>query len=341
MDVDKAFNRIELAMNDREKTAFTVDNQLFQFNVMPFGSKNAPPTFQRLMDRILLGLTWKTCLCYMDDIIIFSKSFTQHIIDVEKIIKICSNANLLLKPSKCIIADNKVDYLGFSFTTKGMTITKNKLEAITSKPPPKSGKNLYSFLCGVQYYCRLIPRWGELTNQLYKMCESKKKFVWDEKNLNSYEQLKKSLVTAPILAYPDFNKPFIMKTDASSTAIGGFLAQNFELIRPISFASRKLNETERKYTVSERELLAIVYCHSQFSCYIYGRHVECFTDHKPLVTMRRLKRPFDPLGRLFHKLEGADITLKHISGRDNFLPDFMSRVHESDTPTITAHQINI
>ena len=137
-----------------------------------------------------------------------------------------------------------------------------------------------------------------------------------------FENLKVILTTAPILAFPNYSIPFILQTDASKVAISGVLLQSSEnLIRPIAFASRKLSKTECNYTVSEKELLAIVYSYEQFLSYVYGRKIKIFTDHEPLVTMSKLKKPGGRLGRLFFRLVGVEYEIHHISGIGKSLPD--------------------
>ena len=135
LDVDRAFWQIGLKEADKCKTAFIVDGKLYEFNVMPFGSMNAPSTFQRLMDKVLSGLTWKQCLVYIDDILIFSKTFEQHLKDVDDVLSRIIDAGLKLKPSKCTFADDEVDYLGFKISGEGIqmqTLQKNKQNKVVA-----------------------------------------------------------------------------------------------------------------------------------------------------------------------------------------------------------------
>ena len=150
-----------------------MDGKLFEFNVMPFGSMNASSTFQRLMDRVLRGLTWKQCLVYVDDVLIFSSTFEKHLIDIDEVLSRFKFAGLKLKPTKCTFADNEVEYLGFRITDKGLAASNSKIEAIMKITPPATTKNLFSFLCSVNYYRTLIPNYGRITSELYKMCEGK------------------------------------------------------------------------------------------------------------------------------------------------------------------------
>lgn len=331
-DLDRAFWQIGLAEEDKEKFAFVMDSKLYEPNVMPFGSMNAPSTFQRLVDRVLNGLTWKQCLVYLDDILIFSKTFEEHLCHIHECLSRFKFAGLMLKPSKCNFAKAEVNYLGFKITEEGIRASDKKLEAMANQIPPPITKNLFNFLCSITYYRQCVPRYGDLTYLLYKMCEEKKRLcVWTSEALKCFSILKQAFITAPILAFPDFTKPFFIHTDASDIGISAVLLQMFELLRPISFSGRKLTWTEGRYSAAEREMLGVVEGYDTNYHIVYGRHIEFYTDHKPLVTMQKLKRPSGRLGRLFHRLAGVDYNLNYIPGSQNYLADFLSRSFDPDT----------
>ena len=291
LDVDRAFWQVGLREEDKCKTAFVMDGNLFEFNVMPFGSMNAPSTFQRLVDRILRGLTWKQCLVYIDDVLIFSKSFDDHLRHIDEVLSRFIFAGLKLKPAKCAFAEHEVEYLGYKFSDRGVQPTTTKIEAIMQIKPPDTTKKLFSFLCSINYYRSLIPNYGRITAELYKMCEGRThKCIWSALTLKHFASLKHAFITAPILSFPNFEKQFFIQTDASNNAIGAVLLQMFNnLYKPIAFASRKLTETEKRYSATERELLGIIYAYDQFYSHIYGRKILFYTDHEPLVTMGKLK----------------------------------------------------
>ena len=340
IDIDRAFWQVGVAEEDKEKTAFVMDGKLFEFNVMPFGSMNASSTFQRLMDRVLRGLTWKQCLVYVDDVLIFSSSFENHLQDIDEVLSRFKFAGLKLKPTKCTFADNEVEYLGFKITDRGLAASNSKVEAIMKITPPSTTKNLYSFLCSVNYYRTLIPNYGRITSELYKMCEGKSRHCqWSSLLLKNFTDLKQALISAPVLAFPDFSIPFHIQTDASNNAIGAVLLQEVDkLFKPIAFASRKLSETEKRYSATERELLALVYAYDQFYSHVYGRHIKFYTDHEPLSTMNKLKNPLGRLGRLFHRLQDVDYEIIYVPGPENYLPDFLSRSFE---PEIESNYIKL
>ena len=328
LDVDRAFWQIPMKEEDKAKLAFIINGKLYEFNVMPFGSMNAPSTFQRLIDRVLKGLTWRQCLVYIDDVLIFSSNYEQHLKDVDEVLARFEFAGLKLKPSKCIFAASEVEYLGFKISGKGMQITDQKIEKVLNIEPPENNKQLFGFLCSMNYYRHLIPNFGSITAGLYRMSESKgRKCVWTKENIESFETLKQALVTAPILMFPDYKKDFYVQTDASGWALGGVLLQEDDnkILRPVAFCSRKLSETEQRYSTTEREMLAIKYAFSQFKNTIEGRNITFYTDHEPLATMKQLKDPSSRLEKMFQTLVMEKYVIKHIKGDENFLPDFLSR----------------
>jgi hypothetical protein len=331
MDVDRAFWQIAMSEQDKHKFAFRVDGRLYEPNVMPFGSKNAPSTFQRLMDKILRGMTWKQCLVYIDDILVFAKDFDEHCKRLDAVLCRIESAGLKLKPNKCEFGMSQVNYLGFQISNKGLSASKRKVEMLLATEPPKLTKVLNSFMCSINYYRTLIPCYAKLTAALLVLSNSKTKFVtWNEDTLGNFNDLKKALASAPILEFPDFDKQFILQCDASKVSIGGVCLQAHMrdgkmILKPVVFFGRKLTATEQRYSTTEREMLALVYAYQ--ACYhlVYGRKIVFGTDHKPLVTLCKLKRPFDRLGRLLNHLMGVDYVLEYIPGHLNYLADFMSR----------------
>jgi hypothetical protein len=337
MDVDRAFWQIAMAEQDKHKFAFRVDGRLLEPNVMPFGSKNAPSTFQRLMDKVLRGLTWKQCLVYIDDVLVFARSFEEHCERLDAVLGRIQDAGLKLKPGKCEFGTSEVNYLGFQVSDKGVRPSPRKVAYLLATEPPKSTKVLHSFMCSINYYRTLIPCYSRLTANLLAMSNSKSKMVvWSDSSLADFLNLKKALANAPILAFPDFGKTFVLQCDASKDSIGGVLLQlhmvnGRRILKPVMFFGRKLTATEQRYSTTEREMLAIIYGYQSCYHFVYGRKIVFGTDHKPLVTLCKLKRPFDRLGRLLNHLMGVDYTLEFIPGHLNYLADFMSRAVVQDT----------
>jgi hypothetical protein len=340
LDAARGYFQVNLREEDREKTAFVANNQLYEFKRMALGLTNAPSTYSRLMDIVLSGLTYKYCLVYLDDTIIFSNSFDDHYSHIEEILNRFINARIKLKPEKCVFAADSVPYLGFIITTKGISPNSDKVKAIVEMPFPSTAKGMIRFLGAVNFYRDFIPRYSFTASILYKISQSNAKFKSKSKlpaAKEAFEKLKNALVTAPVLAYPDFTLPFIICSDASNVAVGAVLGQLVDnKYKPVMYASRHLTGAESRYSTTERELLAIVWSAKRFNAYIYGRHVKFITDHEPLVTLKTLKEPNGRIGRLFNKIQDIDYTLTYQPGSRNFTADLLSRP-EVEAKTLELH----
>ena len=339
VDAARGYFQVKLKEKDREKTAFVANNKLYQFRVMSLGLANAPSTYSRLMDLVLHGLTYRYCLVYLDDTIIYSRTFEEHLEHLEEIFDRFIKAKLKLKPEKCTFAADEVPYLGFIVTTKGIRPDDRKIKAIQDMPFPNTAKEMIRFLGGVNFYRDFIPKFSFIASILYKMSQNEKKFKAQAKSQDAhqaFDTLKTALMTAPVLAYPDFKLPFTIQCDASNIAVGAVIGQRFERkFRPVMYGSRHLTSAESRYSATERELLAIVWAAKRFNPYIYGRHATFITDHQPLVTMRSLKEPMGRIGRLFNKIQDIDYDLVYQPGASNYTADLLSR------PTVEANSVEL
>ena len=221
----QAIGRWKLKSRIGEKTAFSTPRGHFEFNVMPFGLTNARATFQRLMDCVLAGLTETQCLIYIDDIIVFSRSFLDHLQSLRNIFKALRGAGLKLKPSKCYFAQRDVNFLGHVVSAAGIHPDRAKTEAVSSNPTPKDVKELRQFLGLSNYYHRFVANYSKIAEPLHKLLRRERNFHWDSCCQKAFDTLKQKLVSPPVLALPDFCQQFILYTDASDGAIGGILGQ--------------------------------------------------------------------------------------------------------------------
>ena len=290
LDLASGYWQVEVTEQDKEKTAFSTPNGHFEFNVMPFGLTNAPATFQRLMECVLAGLSGEQCLVYIDDIIIFSESFQEHLNRLVRVLQRLREAGLKLKPKKCQFAMQQVTYLGHVISAHGILPDASKIEAVADYPAPKTAKQLKQFLGLTNYYRRFINHYAAIAEPLHKTLRGRPKhFVWDEHCTQAFNTLKQCLVTPPILALPNFEEPFILYTDASDVAIGGALGQIQNGVEHvIAYWSRQLKPAERKYSTVEREALAAVSAIKDFYPYLYGHTFTLVTDHHPLTSLKNL-----------------------------------------------------
>ncbi|XP_062526266.1 uncharacterized protein LOC134199436 [Bombyx mori] len=326
LDLTSGFHQILIDPLDAPKTAFSVPQGHFQFNRMPFGLKNAPTTFQKLMNNCLSGLQGNRCFVYLDDIVIYSYDLKSHINNLSKVFERIRNYNLKLQPEKCEFLRKEVGYLGHIINEEGVKPNPDKIQAVAKFPTPKSPKDIKSFLGLVSYYRRFIPDFSKLAKPLTSLLKKDTAFNWQNEQQLSFETLKSKLISAPILAYPDFSQPFLLTCDASNYAISAILSQGqIGKDRPIAFASRTLNKAECNYTVTEKECLAVIFGTKIFRPYIYGHHFTVITDHKPLEWLFRCKDPGSRLVRWRLILEEFEYDIKYKKGKLNTNADALSR----------------
>lgn len=327
LDLASGFHQIELHPRDIEKTAFTVDYGHFEYVRMPFGLKNAPSTFQRVMDNVLGELQGNTCLCYMDDIIIFSTSLQEHINSLQKVFERLKQANLKVQLDKSEFLHREIAFLGHIVTGEGVKPNPDKIKAVQNFPIPRTEKQIKSFLGLIGYYRKFIKNFADITKPLTQCLRKDKKITLDDEYLKCFEYCKQLLCNDPILQYPDFEKEFILTTDASNFALGAVLSQGIiGSDKPVCYASRTLTQTEQNYSTIEKELLSIVWSAKYFRPYLFGRKFTIVTDHKPLTWLFSLKEPNSKLVRWRLKLEEYDYTIIYKKGTKNTNADGLSRI---------------
>ena len=341
IDLCSGFHQIQVKEEDISKTAFTVENGHYEHTRLPMGLSNSPSTFSRLMDNIMTGLQGEQCLVYMDDIIVYSSTLEEHLDRLDNVFHRLASCNLKIQPDKCEFLRKEVAYLGHIVTPEGIKPNPAKIEAVTKYPQPKTPREIKQFLGLTGFYRRFLPNYADLVKPLTKLLKKNIKFNFDEKCTNAFERCKILLTTAPILQYPDFEKDFIVSTDASQNAIGAVLSQgelNEDL--PISYASRTLNPAETRYSVIERELLAIVWACKHYRPYLYGRKFILYSDHKPLQWLFHIKDPGSRLVRWRLKLAEYDYEIKYKTGSSNTNADALSRIQINAITQLTRDIIN-
>ncbi len=257
LDLSAGYWQIKLDHSTSEKTAFTTHCGLFEFNRMPFGLCNTPSTFQRLMQKVLAGLEWKCCFVYIDDILVCSKTFEEHIehrLVLERLLK----ANLKLNLKQCSFLRKQVQYLGFIISKEGLAPDPSKTDKVQRYPVPTDVTKLIQFLGLASYYRRFIPGFAKVAKPLHALT---KKGVHYYLCQQSFDQLKKLLCSAPVLAYPQFGPghQFTLETDASLAGLGAVLSQKDKngLLHPVAYASRALHKHEHNYPITELETLLV------------------------------------------------------------------------------------
>jgi len=293
---------------------------------MAFGLKNAPAQYQRIMNEVLQGLD-EFCMVYQDDIVIFSKSFTDHQKHLEKVLSRLRKANITLKKSKCKFGVQETRFLGHIITTEGIKMNPDKVKIAEQFPTPKTRKQLKQFLGVIQFYHHFIAKLGELAGPLYELCSTKRTFRWGSAQEEAFRKLKQAIGVNLVLKYPDFSKPFILRTDASETGVGACLSQKdkYGNEKIISFASKKLNSTLQNYATVEKEAYAIIYALDKFYEYLDGHEFTLETDNQALTYLYKMRNTSQRLTRWAWKINEFSPIINHIKGVDNALADYLSR----------------
>jgi len=339
LDLKSGYWQVAMKERDKHLTAFNAGPLgFYECNRMPFGLVNAPATFQRLMERCMGDLHLRDCLIYLDDVIIFSQNFEEHLERIEAVFIQLSDHNLKLKASKCHFFQREVKYLGHIVSEEGIQTDPEKLEAVKSWPTPKSTKDVRKFLGFTGYYRRFVKGYASIVRPLNDLLvghSSKKKtksskktpFVWEAEQQKAFDNIKDKLTQPPILAYANYQLPFVVHTDASGTGLGAVLyQQQGGQERVIAYASRSLKPSEKNYPAHKLEFLALKWAVTEkFHDYLYGCKFTVLTDNNPLTYVQTTAK-LDATGhRWMASLASYDFKIRYRSGRSNAAADGLSR----------------
>ena len=350
LDLASGYNQVPMAEKDKEKTAFCTPFGLFEFNRMPFGLCNAPSTFQRLMERIFGDQSFQSLLLYLDDIVIFSGTFRQHLQRLEMVLRRLQQENLKLKLSKCHFFQLEVKYLGHVISAGGVATDPEKTRAVAEWRRPQTVTELRSFLGFCSYYRRFVEGFARHAAPLHRLAGEldggpkkprskvhvKLKGHWSQIHEQAFQTLKNMLVAAPVLGYADFKQPFILETDASHQGLGAVLSQEQDgARRPIAFASRGLKSTERNmsnYSAMKLEFLALKWAVTEkFREYLLGSTFTVYTDNNPLSYLKTAKLAAIEQ-RWASQLASFNFDIKYRPGTANRNADALSRLPITSVP---------
>ena len=326
MDITSAYNQIPIRKEDIPKTAFVTKYGLFEFTTMPFGLCNAPATFQRVMELALAGLQWKICLVYLDDVLIFSKTFEEHIKRLSDVLDRIRMARLKLKPAKCHFLQTEVTYLGHILSAEGVRPNKENVDRILAWKNPTNVKEVRSFLGMANYYRRFIHGFSYYAHPLVNLTRTGVRFKWTDACTDGFNHIKFMLMSPAIMAHPRHIGQYILDTDASDVNIGAVLSQiQDKEEKVIAFGSKSLSKAEKNYCVTDRELLAIRYFLEYYRCYLLGRQFLVRTDHQALKWLLNMKDPKNRVARWIEVMSEFNFIVQHRAGVKHGNADAMSR----------------
>ena len=336
LDLASGYWGIPMHPDDAKKTAFVAPKGKFEFVVMPYGLVNAQATFQRSMDKLVKQLRDNgndDVDAYVDNIIIYSKSFDEHMHTLDEVLNLAGQANLSLRSDKCEFAKPEMEFLGFLIDGKTIRPTPTNVDKVMGFPQPTTRKRLQSFLGIANFNRRFIKNYSKIVQPLTLMTSAKKKFEWGRDQEDSFQKIKYCISQAPSLRLADWSKEFHIQTDASDISVGAVLYQLGEKGEqfPLAYHSRTLNSTERKWSATEKELFGIISASRKWATYC-SNPVVFHTDHQPLKFIRKQKDPRGKFARWLMELENFDYRVEYVPGKDNIEADYLSRV-EIPNPT--------
>lgn len=331
LDLKSGFHQIEMDPKHQEKTAFSTALGHFEFLRMPFGLKNAPATFQRAMNNILVDLIGTICFVYLDDIIIIGENLGEHIKNLNTVLQRLADFNLKIQLDKCEFMRRETEFLGHVITPEGIKPDPGKVIKILDWKLPENPKQIKQFLGLSGYYRRFIKDYSKLAKPMTKYLKKGQVMnLDDEEYKKAFSELKNIIASDQVLAYPDFENDFILTTDASNYAVGAVLSQIQEKIeRPIAFASRTLTKCETNYSTIEKEALAIMWGVEKFRPYLYGNKFKLLTDHKPLQFIKNCNKNPKIL-KWRTELENYNYIPEYKPGKTNVVADALSRKIEEN-----------
>lgn len=325
LDLSRGYWQVPMDDESIPVSAFVTSFGHFQWKYMPFGLRNAPATFQRLVKNVLAGLEDFTG-AYLDDIIIFSKTWSDHLRHLYLVFSRIQKAGLTIKRSKCVFATAEVEFLGHKVGLGKVEPRRKTVQVLLEFPRPSNQKQLRSYLGLAGYYRKFIPHFADLAASLNNLLRKGVKFTWTDQTEKAFLDLKSRLASRPILRPPNFDLPFSLAVDASNVAIGANLFQVIEGIEhPIAYYSKRLDVHQQRYSTVEKEALALVSAVRVFSVYFGTQPITVYTDHSPLQFVQRMSNFNQKLLRWALELQQYNLNIAHRAGKHNLIPDILSR----------------
>jgi hypothetical protein len=328
LDINSAFWSIPVRAKDKYKTAFVTHHGHWQWTCLPFGLQSAPAIFQRILSTIIRQNNLDTfAINYIDDILIFSKNYDEHIQHIKQILRVLHEQGLKLNANKCSFAKKEVTYLGHTISNNKVQPINDNLIAIKNFPTPKTKKQIRQFLGKVNFYSKYIPRSSIILEPLHNLLRKNVNFEWSTKCQDSFDKVKSHLCEAPILAIFDPNKPIYIYTDASLEGVGAILKQPQEdhTLKPVFYFSRKLSESQKTKRAIFIECLAIKEAILYWQYHLIGQKFKIFTDHEPLRNFNIKNCKDTELLHILNYISQFTFDIEYNPGINNSEADCLSR----------------
>lgn len=326
LDVYAAYHQVELEESCRYLTAFSALNHHYEFKMLPFGMQSSGVGWLYAIHRVLQKFLNKNVFVYVDDVCLWSSNMDEHIALIKRVLKQLIRCNIKLKAEKCKFVQNHIRYLGYKISKKGLEIDEQKTLCIEKYPIPKNLKELQRFIGFVNFYRKYIPEFSRIALPLYKLCKKDIVYTWSEQAQIAFDTLRQKLMNPPVLAYPRFDLPFVVISDASNYAAAAILAnRDGKEERPIQFFSRTFNDAQTRYSTVHKELLAAVWGITWFRSFLLGRPFYLVVDQKSLIYILSGKYKDTRVHRWAIELMEYDFEVIHREGKSN-CADALSRI---------------
>ena len=328
IDLRNGFHQIAIPPEDRAKTAFRTRFGHFEYTVLPMGLCNAPGTFMQLMNQTFADVLDKFVLCFLDDILIFSRTAEEHARHLRLVLTRLRDQELYVKMSKCAFMQREVSFLGHRIGADGLRVSPDKISAVQQWPQPRNVTEVRSFLGLANFYRRFVEGYSCIARPLTELTrESTVAWKWGAEQQQAFEALKAALCSPPVLLVPDQSKPFVLNCDACKYAIGATLQQDHgNGLQPVAYFSAKMSDAERNYDVREQEFMALMRACLHWRHYLHGMQpFTLLSDHDSLKYHKSMPNLSGRLARWVEKMAEFDYTLQHIPGKNNVVADALSR----------------
>jgi len=322
LDLHSGYHQVKVAEQDAWKTAFKTKQGLYEWLVMPFGLTNAPATFMRLMNDVLRPFLDDFIIVYLDDILIFSKTWEEHLKHVKQTLDVLKREKMYVI-SKCEFGKTSLNYLGHIVGGGELKIDPSKVAIIVNWPKPKFATEVRSFLGSAQLWRKFISNFSSIAAPLHALTGLNKMFQWGGKHQKAFDTLKEKISTAPIPALPDLQRPFEIQTDANDYAMGAVLTQHG---KPICYHSETFNPAVVNYPTYDKELYALIQSVKKWKHYLMGKEIVIHTNHQPLQYLHfQTKLQQSRHYRWMSFLQQFHIVIRYKKGIHNKVVDMLSR----------------
>jgi len=329
LDIKDAYHNIRTREGDEWKTTFTTKLGTYEYQVMPFGLCNAPAVFPRWINRTLHQFVDICCIIYLDDVLIYSETKSDHIRDVHAILKAIENSGMKIKPGKCEFHPTEKEYLGFIIGREGIKVDPIKTAAIWEWAKHTKVKKIQRFIGFCNFYRRFIKEFSRHVRPLYQLTRKDKVWEWGKKEDEACNQIRTHLTSAPTLIHFDPQRQITIETDASNYVTAGILSEQGKdsKLHPVPYRSKTMTKAECNYDVHDKELLAIVKALEDWRRYVSNteHRITILTDHQNLVQFMTTKRLVGRQIRWMEILSQYSIMIEYRPGNEGGKPDGLTR----------------